>query len=321
MLADFSVARGWFTAELCQNEDGFSRPDQVSTRSCTRLSVSNSIALSHLRVLTFSGPDRTTFLQGQLTQDVTLACADSALLSGWSDARGRLLYIGYLFHLGTDTDAPLALLVPDALAESLRKRMQMYVLRAKVQIAMSVWQVRGLHADSGDIGTSTGQVLNCLHDKTRRLLIIPDGGSAAADDSQQALNDWLLADIRAGIPDIHPATSGEFIPQMVNLDLLNAISFSKGCYTGQEIIARTKYLGRVKRRMLHFSAGCAAPLPGTRIHAARGVVGQVVSAASTPEGSELLAVIQIDDLPGPFFPGDGKTQALRHLDLPYEVPV
>ena len=108
---------------------------------------------------------------------------------------------------------------------------------------------------------------------------------------------------------------------MVNLDLLDAISFSKGCYTGQEIIARTKYLGRVKRRMLRFSANCPPVPPGTAIHAARGAVGQVVSTACTTEGSEMLAVITIDDLPGPFFLATDGTQALQRLDLPYAVPV
>ncbi|MBM4221025.1 MAG: folate-binding protein, partial [Gammaproteobacteria bacterium] len=127
--------------------------------------------------------------------------------------------------------------------------------------------------------------------------------------------------IRAGIPAIAPATSGEFIPQMINLDLLDAISFSKGCYTGQEIIARTRYLGRVKRRMFRFSTGSPPPAPGTPVHGLRGIVGQVVSAAPTPGGCELLAVITLDDLPGPhFLAGDG-TGMLERLDLPYEVAV
>ena len=177
------------------------------------------------------------------------------LLSGWADARGRLLFAGHLFTLGTGADAPLALLVPESLADSLLKRMQMYVLRAKVQIgAVRSRGVRPVRA-SKPVDTGTGQQLR-ISDETARAACssVRHRDPGTADDSQQARNDWLLADIRAGIPDIGTATSGEFIPQMVNLDLLNAISFSKGCYTGQEIIARTKYLGRVKRRMLRFSA-------------------------------------------------------------------
>ena len=281
----------------------------------------DSIALNDLRILSISGPERASFLQGQLTQDVALARADTTLLSGWSDARGRLLFAGHLFTLGTGADAPLALLVPQSLAESLLKRMQMYVLRAKVQISLSALAVYGLRAETKALDADIGQPLGYLDDSTRSFFVSPAIGPDVADDSQAACNSWLLADIRAGIPAIGTATSGEFIPQMVNLDLLNAISFSKGCYTGQEIIARTKYLGRVKRRMLRFSATCPPPLPGTPVHATRGAVGQVVSAAFTPEGSELLAVITIDDLPGPFFLNSDETLALQRLDLPYEVPV
>ncbi len=279
------------------------------------------IALDDLRVLTVAGAERAGFLQGQLTQDVHLARADSTLLSGWTDARGRLLFAGHLFTLGTGSDAPLALLVPESLAGSLLKRMQMYVLRAKVQIEVSSLAAYGLYASDRPVGGGTGQQLRMSRDSTRSLLVSPARDPATADGSQQARNDWLLADIRAGIPTIGMATSGEFIPQMVNLDLLDAISFSKGCYTGQEIIARTKYLGRVKRRMLRFSAASHPPAPGAPVHAARGAVGQVVSAAATPEGCEMLAVITIDDLPGPFFLESDGTRMLQRLDLPLEVPV
>lgn len=279
------------------------------------------IALDDLRVLTVSGPERACFLQGQLTQDVNLAGADSTLLSGWADARGRLLFAGHLFTLGAGIDAPLALLVPESLAGSLLKRMQMYVLRAKVQIEVSSLAAYGLYAAGSPVDAGSGQKLRISRDSTRTLLIGPAHDPATVDGSQQARNDWLLADIRAGIPTIGMATSGEFIPQMVNLDLLDAISFSKGCYTGQEIIARTKYLGRVKRRMLRFSADSPPPASGAPVHASRGTVGQVVSAAATPEGCEMLAVITIDDLPGPFFLDGDEIRMLQRLDLPFDVPV
>lgn len=280
----------------------------------------DAIALSDLRILAVSGPERAAFLQGQLTQDVSLAQPGSTLLGGWADARGRLLFAGHLFLLGTGSDAPLALLVPASLAGALLKRMQMYVLRAKVQLTLSDLAVYGQYAGSSPVDPGSGQPLRIPEDNTRQLLVSPGRDPATVDDSQEARNNWLLADIRAGIPAISPATSSEFVPQMVNLDLLKAISFSKGCYTGQEIIARMKYLGRVKRRMLRFSADCEPPAPGTPVNAARGTVGQVVSAAATSEGSELLAVITIDDLPGPFHLDSDGSRVLRRLDLPYEVP-
>lgn len=278
-------------------------------------------ALNELRILAFSGPDRATFLQGQLTQDIALARPDSTVLSGLADARGRLLFAGHFFALGAGSDAALALLVPESLAGSLLKRMQMYVLRAKVQVAISGLAVYGLHA-AGKAGAagSSGQQLSLAHDPARSLLLSLDHDLATADGNQQRLHDWLLADIRAGIPAIAPATSGEFIPQMLNLDLLDAISFSKGCYTGQEIIARTKYLGRIKRRMFRFATGSSAPVPGTPVHAARGIVGQVVSAAPTAAGSELLAVITMEDLPGPLFLADDGTGVIERMDLPCDIP-
>jgi folate-binding protein YgfZ len=283
--------------------------------------VPDIIALDELRVLAVSGPERAVFLQGQLTQDVHLARADSTLLSGWTDARGRLLYAGHLFTLGSGGDAPLALLVPKSLAEPLLKRMQMYVLRAKVRIEMSGIAAYGLYAASRPGNTGRAQQLQMSGDSTRNLLISTALDPATVDDSRQARNDWLLADIRAGIPAIGESTSGEFIPQMVNLDLLDGISFSKGCYTGQEIIARTKYLGRVKRRMLRFSAHAEPPTPGAPLYAARGTVGQVVSAAATGQGCEMLAVISTDDLPGPFYLDANPGAVLQRMDLPYAVPI
>jgi folate-binding protein YgfZ len=306
---------------LCQNDRVFSRPHQIQPAQTKRLSVPDFTALDDVRILSFSGPDRATFLQGQLTQDTALARPDSTVLSGLADARGRLLFAGHFFVLGAGSDAALALLVPESLAGSLLKRMQMYVLRAKVQVAISGLAVYGLHA-AGKTGAAggSGQQLALAHDPGRSLLLSMDHDLATADGNQQRLHDWLLADIRAGIPAIAPATSGEFIPQMLNLDLLDAISFSKGCYTGQEIIARTKYLGRVKRRMFRFATASSPPLPGTPVHAGRGIVGQVVSAAPTAAGSELLAVITMDDLPGPLFLADDGSGKLERLDLPCDLP-
>jgi folate-binding protein YgfZ len=115
-----------------------------------------------------------------------------------------------------------------------------------------------------------------------------------------------------------PATRGEFVPQMVNLDLLDGISFSKGCYPGQEIVARTRYLGRVKRRMLRFATAGAAPPPGMALAGPAGPAGQVVRAAHAGTGAELLAVVMLEALPGPLALADGTP--LAPLPLPYAVP-
>ncbi len=278
-----------------------------------------SVALDDLRVLAVSGADHLSFLQGQLTQDVASARPDCTVMAGWADAKGRLLFAGHLFSSRVVAGDALALLVPAELADALVKRLRMYVLRAKVQVTLLDLTVIGL------IGTPppavAGQLVQILGETQRHLLL-----SAATETGQSSAvasprSDWQLADVGAGIPTILAETTGEFVPQMVNLDLQDGISFTKGCYTGQEIVARMKYLGRVKRRMLRFSASVSAPAPGAVLYAERGAVGQVVSSAPTEAGCEFLAVVVLDDLPRPLFLDAAKTQALRRLDLPYNVPL
>ena len=276
-----------------------------------------SIALDDLRVITIAGPDRATFLQGQLTQDVQLANGEQTLLAGWADARGRLLFAGHLFVRGNGDDSALALLVSADQAPTLLKRLGLYVLRARVQLSLTEAPLVGLL--SGDPVPANAQCLQLAGDASRRLLVLDNGTASLPDPATAHRTDWELADIRAGIPTIHTATAGEFVPQMVNLDLLGAISFTKGCYTGQEIVARMKYLGRVKRRMFRFGTDGPAPEPGTALYAARGSVGQVVRSAGTGDGGEFLAVIQLDALPGPFFLDEQHERPVRRLELPYAV--
>jgi hypothetical protein len=160
-------------------------------------------------------------------------------------------------------------------------------------------------------------------DPGRWLLVGPATGlsaiSGAPGTTHASREHWNLRDIRAGIPEITTATSGEFVPQMVNLDLLDGISFSKGCYTGQEIVARTKYRGRIKRRMLRFS--CPGRLyAGATVYGNRGPVGQVVRAVPVDGGSELLAVVHLDDLGDTLHADEARTRPLSVLPLPYPVP-
>jgi len=276
--------------------------------------VLHSVVLDNLRVLAVTGGDRATFLQGQLTQEISDARPDATLMAGWADAKGRLLFAGHLFSAHTDSEEALALLVPAELADALLKRLRMYVLRAKVQVNLLDQAITGL-IGAPETGIK-GQAIRLLGRSDRHLLL-----GEAPYVTRCSRDDWQLADIRAGIPQITAATSGEFVPQMVNLDLLGGISFTKGCYTGQEIVARMKYLGRVKRRMLRFSATGTPPVAGAALYAHRGIIGQVVSSAPTPSGSEFLAVVVLDDLPGPFYLDEAGTRSTSLLDLPYEVPL
>jgi hypothetical protein len=198
----------------------------------------------------------------------------------------------------------------------------MFVLRAKVTVCETDLSMLGIDAGSVLPALPPGwQTLSLAAAANRRLLVGP-AADAPAFGAERATTHaaWRLRDVRDGLPEITPATSGSFVPQMVNLDLLDGISFKKGCYTGQEIVARTHYLGRVKRRMLRFAVEDAIAAAGEPVLAERGVVGQVVLAAATGTGAELLAVISLDDLSGPLHLGESMQQPLQRLPLPYPIP-
>lgn len=204
-------------------------------------------------------------------------------------------------------------------------RLKLFVLRANVELTLCETPPTGI------ISTEHGGGIRdtALHpsiqqlaaDATRAIFAGPEQELVAACPGLETSKSeaWQLADVRAGLPVIVPATSCEFVPQMVNLDLLDGISFSKGCYTGQEIVARMRFLGRVKRRMLHYHCAAAPPPPGTPVHGETGVIGQVVSAARAGDGCELLAVMRLDESGGACYLEPGHTKLAR-LPLPYPIP-
>jgi folate-binding protein YgfZ len=272
--------------------------------------------LPELRLITVAGRDAQAFLQGQLTQDTAQASAARTCLAGWAEPKGRLLWVGHLVRLAADDAAPFGLFVPASLAEDLVRHLRRYVLRAKAAVALHDGPIAGVDAGAEPVpGCSDFRLAGDAH----RALRIGDAVTAVANDAEATA--WELADIRAGLPVIGPATSGEFIPQMVNLDVLAGVSFTKGCYPGQEIVARTRYLGRVKRRMFRFSAAGHPPAPGSPVYGPRGTAGQVVRAAPLPAGgTELLAVIVLDELAGPLSLDAAGQVGLGQLALPYAVP-
>jgi folate-binding protein YgfZ len=274
--------------------------------------------LPELRLITVAGPERLRFLQGQLTQDLALVTPGTTCLAGWAEPKGRLLWAGHLVLIPGDAGDRFGMVVPAALADALAQQLRRFVLRAKVTVDVDGTAIAGI--DAGTPPAPPGNDYQLAGDHTRALRISPPT-AGLPDASASASAAWELADIRAGIPVVEPATSGQFVPQMLNLDLLAGVSFTKGCYPGQEIVARTRYLGRVKRRMFRFGAAVAPPPPGTTVYGPRGAVGQVVRAAATPGGgTELLAVVVLDDLASPLFLEAGERVALERLTLPYAIP-
>jgi len=249
--------------------------------------------LDDLTVLGVRGADATTFLQGQLSQDVTRLAAEGALLAGLHNAQGRVLALLRLLQLSDDQ---ILVILPVGLSESVRRQLERYVLRARVRIeaAGSAWSVYGLAGPDAEAAASTRLHMPADDGGIRHIIVAPRG-EAAPEADRVDREDWRLEDIAAGIPELFPVTAGTWVAQMLNLDLLGAISFNKGCYTGQEVIARAHFRGQVKRRMQRFSTDSdVALVPGTRVTLSDGRPAQIVmSAPAGPGTQEFLAVAPI----------------------------
>jgi folate-binding protein YgfZ len=243
--------------------------------------------LTRYGLLSVTGTDARAFLHAQLTNDIEHLSADSAALAGWCSAKGRLLATflvvpraeGFLLQLARDLSAPVA------------KRLSMFILRSKVKIAdeSESWEQFGVwDADVGAALSWRGNVATVRMGERRFLQLAPAGEVREPVNATEA--QWALQEIRAGRPLITSATQDQFVPQMVNFEQLGGVDFKKGCYPGQEIVARAQYRGQgVKRRMVHATAPAGIALqPGWEFNG-----GTVVDVAPAENGSELLAVMPI----------------------------
>lgn len=246
--------------------------------------------LDDLAVLATRGRDALAFLQGQLSQDVMRLEDGQATLAGLHNPQGRCVAVVRLLRM---TREHLLLVLPADLSEPVRQLLARYVLRAQVTIedAATAWRIYGATGPDARAAAATRVSMPMDETGSRQLILAPRGEPLPDGDLvPRAL--WRLDDIAAGLPEITTATSGMFVAQMLNLDLLHAIAFDKGCYTGQEIIARAHYRGEVKRRMQRFFTGSDAVLAaGLRLKLADGRNAQVViAAAAEAGGQEFLAV-------------------------------
>ena len=270
--------------------------------------------LRRFGLLSGTGDDGRTFLHSQLTNDIEHFPADQARLAGWCSAKGRLLASfvviprpeGFLLQLAADLAPPVA------------KRLGMFVLRAKVKITdvgmrysqLGVWGAQAV-ARLEELGVALGQSpmaiavdgeLTAVRLEQDRVLIAapPEQlerieAGLGAESSEE--DDWTLLDIRAGRALIEQATQDLFVPQMVNLEAVGGIDFRKGCYPGQEIVARAQYRGQIKRRMIRGRIDAQIQArPGTDLYSddlPGQASGTVVSVADANGTRELLAVVPI----------------------------
>jgi folate-binding protein YgfZ len=271
-------------------------------------------ALAHLTVLTVAGKDAAKFLQGQCTCDINAVSTSQGGMGAFCNAKGRVVAT----FLIVKKDAAFLLVLPAVLADSVKNRLQRYILRSDVAIADSDYCPLGL---GGTISAMTGyplpqQVFAATQAGGDMLLHFPVTPPRyvllATDDAARMhwttlrkhgfkASDtvlWRNLDRDAGIPWLDLMSSEQFIPQMLNLDRLGGIGFGKGCYTGQEVVARTQYLGTVKRRM--YLAECpetaclAADMDIVDLAAGEEPVrvGKLLSAHCAGEKSHMLVVLQ-----------------------------
>ena len=304
--------------------------------------------VSHLALLQVYGAEAEGFLQGQLSNDIRHVTDNHSQLSAYCSPKGRMLAIFRVFKRG---DVYL-LQLPAALAQTTLKRLSMFILRAKVTLAAADPDLVsiGIAGPSAALhlqelwGPVPAQVDDCRSDAGLTVMRLPGvtprfqlvGPVSALGPLWDRLKSvatpvgapvWRWLDIKAGVPSVLPGTVEELVPQMANLDLVGGINFKKGCYPGQEIVARMHYLGRLKQRMvLAHVASDIRPLPGTSVFAPNfpgQSAGMVVDAQAAPLGGhDLLVVAQLSSiamgdihLEHP----DGPTLTLGAL--PYSMPI
>ncbi|MGH8499794.1 MAG: YgfZ/GcvT domain-containing protein, partial [Methylococcales bacterium] len=316
--------------------------DQDPTLASSRPSV---IATKQFSCLIVTGQDAATFLQGQTTCDVLGLHNDRATPGAICNPKGRVLST----FLMLIRENGYRLILPETLAPAIEKKLRMYVLRSRVSIENRTNSIAifGLSCDRlpERVGRSQAQsadarypVINAENWQIAKAgpnqwLFIGTPQSAvqqwtdlvSLDGFAETGNEyWNLLCILNGIPTLGTETTETFVPQMINLDALGGISFEKGCYTGQEIIARMHYLGKLKRRMvLAASRSGQLPAPGDPVYASEHEqsIGQIVNAEFLETREiRLLAVLQIDRIESDSIHlFDPDASPLKMLDLPYPL--
>jgi tRNA-modifying protein YgfZ len=293
--------------------------------------------LSHLGILRFTGPDALSFLQGQISNDTNRLADRSSLFAAYSSPQGRVLALIYLLPHSSG----IAAIVPRELLSRTLERLKKFVLRAKVkiedagddlivagyygeaalrQLGLPIPDAPGRYVEHNGIGVAA---VGAEH----RYWVIgasTDPALAAAQSAnaaEQIERGWRLADIHAGLPQVYSSTSETFVAQMLNLDLLDGISFTKGCYTGQEIIARTQHLGRIKRRLFRLSLPSGDWQVGQALQLTDGRQGRIVEVIATgSEAAEALAVLNLEPGADSEAPPSSAVSATV-LPLPYPLEI
>ncbi len=305
----------------------------------SRLPISGACRLDDWGVLRARGADAATFLQGQLTNDVLALGATRACLAGFCSAKGRLQASLVVWKAGEDE---FLLACPTSVLAATLKRLSMFVLRAKCKLtdasaeiplrgvagaAASAWLAGAAVWETRQVQGATVIRLPDGAGEARAFVVPPVGGEADFSDAGlMSLDDWHWLSVQSGVVTIEAATVDRFVPQMVNFERVGGVDFQKGCYPGQEVVARSQYRGTTKRRSFLFDCD-VLPVAGQDVYAPDSPnepAGTVANAAPHPTqaGGSALIEVRLAVL------GDGELRLgaadgarLRRTEMPYIVPL
>lgn len=299
----------------------------------TDFATNGVVALPHLGVIRARGTDAASFLHGQLTNDMLHLDGGRAVLAGFCSAKGRLQASFVAWQGGPDEI--LLACSADLLAPTL-KRLAMFVLRAQCKLsdASAELPLHGLAGDAAAAMLGDAVVWERRDAPAGTVLRLPDVlgvkrallvGPAPQGLPAIALDAWRWLEVSSGVPTVEAATADQFVPQMVNFELIGGVDFKKGCYPGQEVVARSQYRGTIKRRLFLFDVTATAQAGQELFHSADPgqPAGLVANAAPSPGGgSRVLAEVKLAALEGGSLhlaAADGPRLVRR--DLPYAVPL
>lgn len=315
---------------------------EPATLAHAQLTEAAAVTLTDRVMYRISGPGTDQFLQGQLSQNLADVTAGHAPRAAASTPKGR----AYLLTRVVRDHDDILISMPASIAEEVSARLNKYLMLFRGTVMAKPEHARltgilgeaaarnlapaGLPAAVNDVIDVPGGYLVRTSPASGNIqrfeLWLPDGvapelQAALAALPECSLADWKLSEVAAGIAELAPETLEAWVPQMLNWQHLEGIHFKKGCYTGQEIIARMHYLGQLKKSLFRFSAtGSIAPSPGSEILAGDKAAGEVVQAVAVDDGTlQLLAVLRHSAASGPLrLAADGP--ALKGEPLPYDVP-
>ena len=302
------------------------------------VSIQGTVRLAHLGVIRASGAEALKFLHGQLTNDTLGLDPARARLAGYCSAKGRLQASFVLWK--ASEEEVLLVCAADLLAATL-KRLSMFVLRMRCKLADASESVPlfGLAGAAALDACGDAPAWQRSERAAASVIALPEAAGvrrclwagphppAPADTAPQlGLDRWRWLEVRSGLPLIEAATVDRFVPQMLNYELVGGVDFQKGCYPGQEIVARSQYRGTIKRRMALFEVDAVAA-PGQEVFHGDDPgqpAGMVVNAAPQPDGIGSAALVEVKLAAlerGSLHLGSHDGPRLRRAALPYALPI